>query len=168
MCLLVICLYLMFALHKSIEGTSGLTFRVVIIAPLIHDVIIAAGIFIFLGLIIPALKIDTFFVTATLTILGYSINDTIVILDRIRSSYREKRSSDTRTDKQIFDDAINVSVRRSIYTSLTLVIILVCMLFFGPEALYGFLTLMLLGTIFGTYSSIFVAAPIIYDINSSK
>lgn len=78
---------------------------------------------------------DTFFVTAILTILGYSINDTIVILDRIRASYRDKKSNDKRTTKQIFDDSINVSLRRSIYTSMTLVIILISMLFFGPDAL---------------------------------
>lgn len=121
-----------------------------------------------LGLVFPILKIDTFFVTAILTILGFSINDTIVILDRIRSNYKNKRSQDKRSTKQIFEESIQVSLRRSLYTSMTLIIVLICMLFFGPDALVGFTTLMLLGTIVGTYSSICLAAPILYDINSSK
>lgn len=168
MCFVVIALYLMYAFRQSIEGTSSFTFGVITLATLLHDVIIATGIFIFLGLIFPVLKVDTFFVTAILTILGYSINDTIVILDRIRASYRDKRSNDKRSTKQIFDDSINISLRRSVYTSMTLVMILVSMLLFGPDALVGFVTLMLLGALVGTYSSICIAAPILYDINSSK
>lgn len=78
---------------------------------------------------------DTFFVTAILTTLGYSINDTIVILDRIRSTYKDKKSHDKRNAKQIFEDSIQVSLRRSLYTSMTLVMVLVSMLFFGPDAL---------------------------------
>lgn len=137
-------------------------------ATLLHDVIIASGIYIILGQFFPGLKIDTFFVTAILTILGYSINDTIVILDRIRGNYRDKRSHDKRTDKEIFESSIQVSLRRSIYTSLMLVIVLICMLIFGPEALKGFVTLMLLGATVGTYSSIAIAAPLLYDINSRQ
>lgn len=167
-CLIVIALYLMFAFRKSIEGSSSLTFGAITLVTLAHDVIIAPGIYILLSLIFPELKIDTFFVTAILTILGYSINDTIVILDRIRATYRDKRVSDTRSIRQIFDDSINVSLRRSLYTSLTLVIMLVVMLIFGPSALDGFVTLMLLGAIVGTYSSICIAAPLLYDINSRK
>lgn len=106
--------------------------------------------------------------TAILTTLGYSINDTIVILDRIRANYRDKKSHDKRPTNQIFEDSVQVSLRRSLYTSMMLVIILVSMLLFGPEALVGFTTLMLLGTLVGTYSSICIAAPILYDINSSK
>ncbi len=124
--------------------------------------------FIALGMIFPVLKVDTFFVTAILTILGFSINDTIVILDRIRSNYKNKKSGDKRSTKQIFEESIQISLRRSLYTSMTLVIVLICMLFFGPEALIGFTTLMLLGTITGTYSSICLAAPILYDINTAK
>jgi preprotein translocase SecF subunit len=168
MCFVVIALYLMYAFRQSIEGTSSFTFGAVTLATLLHDIMIAPGIFILLGLIFPVLKVDTFFVTAVLTILGYSINDTIVILDRIRASYRDKRANDKRTTKQIFDDSINVSLRRSIYTSMTLVIVLISMLLFGPDALIGFTTLMLLGALVGTYSSICIAAPILYDINSSK
>ncbi len=167
-CFIAIALYLMYAFRSSIEGTSSFTFGAITLITLLHDVIIAPGIFILLGLLFPILKVDTFFVTAILTTLGYSINDTIVILDRIRATYRDKKGNDKRSEKQIFDDSINVSLRRSIYTSMTLVMVLVSMLFFWPEALHGFVTLMLLGTIIGTYSSICVAAPMLYDINSWK
>lgn len=168
MCLIAIAVYLMYAFRQSIEGTSSFTFWAITLITLLHDIIIAPGIFIVLWLIFPELKIDTFFVTAILTTLGYSINDTIVILDRIRSTYKDKKSHDKRTAKQIFEDSIQVSLRRSVYTSMTLVMILVSMLFFGPDALVWFTTLMLLGTIIGTYSSICIAAPILYDINNKK
>lgn len=167
-CFIAIAFYLMYAFRSSIEGTSSFTFGAITLITLSHDIIIAPGIFILLGLLFPILKVDTFFVTAILTTLGYSISDTIVILDRIRATYREKKSNDKRTEKQIFEDSINVSLRRSLYTSMTIVMVLVAMLFFWPEALHGFVTLMLLGTIVGTYSSICVAAPMLYDINSWK
>ncbi len=167
-CLFAIAFYLMFAFRKSIEGTSSFTFGAITLITLLHDVVVAAGIYIALGLVFPGLKVDTFFVTAILTILGYSINDTIVILDRVRANYKDKKSHDKRSDKQIFEDSIQISLRRSLYTSMMLVIVLVSMLFFGPEALRGFTTLMLLGTIVGTYSSICLAAPLLYDINSRK
>ena len=166
-CLVVIALYLMYAFRKSIEGASSFAFWAITLVTLLHDVIIAPGIFILLSLFFPELKVDTFFVTAILTTLGYSINDTIVILDRIRSSYKGKKSHDKRTTRQIFEDSIQVSLRRSLYTSMTLVMILLCMLFFGPDALVWFTTLMLLGTLVGTYSSICIAAPLLYDINKN-
>lgn len=167
-CLIAIALYLMYAFRQSIEGTSSMTFGVITLVTLFHDIIIAPGIFIFLGLFFPELKVDTFFVTAILTTLGYSINDTIVILDRIRAIYKDKRSHEKRSNHQMFEDAIQVSLRRSLYTSLMLVIILFAMLIFGPTSLVGFTTLMLLGTVIGTYSSICIAAPLLYDINSRK
>jgi preprotein translocase subunit SecF len=86
------------------------------------------------------------------------VNDTIVIFDRIRAFYRDKKSHAHKTMKQIFDDAITVSFRRSLYTSMTLIMILVSMLVFWPPALVGFTTLMLLGTLVGTYSSVCIAA----------
>lgn len=168
MCLIAIAVYLMYAFRQSIEGTSSFTFGAITLVTLLHDIIIAPGIFILLWLFFPELKVDTFFVTAILTTLGYSINDTIVILDRIRANYKDKKSNDKRTTKQIFEDSIQVSLRRSLYTSMTLVMVLVSMLFLGPSALLGFTTLMLLGAIIGTYSSICIAAPLLYDINKKN
>jgi len=167
-CCIGIALYVMFAFRKSIEWTSGFIFGFITLSTLLHDIIIASGIYMLLSLAFPILKIDTFFVTAILTILGYSINDTIVILDRIRAEYHDRKASDKRSDKQVFEDAIQISLWRSILTSMTLTLVLIAMLFFGPEALYGFVTLMLLGTIVGTYSSIMIAAPLVYDIKTLR
>lgn len=108
------------------------------------------------------MQIDTFFVTALLTILGYSINDTIVVLDRIRSSLKKKNSEKKRTE--LFNTAISSSVRRSLFTSLTLVFVLVVLILIGPSQLLGFVVLLLIGTIVGTYSSLFIAAPLVYDL----
>lgn len=163
-CCVGIALYVMFAFRKSIEGMPSSVFGGITLVTLLHDVTIAPAIYLLLSIPFPFLKIDTFFVTAILTILGYSINDTIVILDRVRSEYHHRKSSDKRSDKQVFEDSIQISLWRSILTSMTLTLVLIAMLFFGPEALYGFVTLMLLGTLVGTYSSIMIAAPLVYDI----
>lgn len=167
-CCVGITLYVMFAFRKSIQGMPSSVFGVVTLATLLHDVIVASGVYLLLSMIFPVLKIDTFFVTAILTILGYSINDTIVILDRVRSEYHHRKSTDKRSDKQVFEDSIQISLWRSILTSMTLTLVLIAMLFFGPEALYGFVTLMLLGALIGTYSSIMIAAPLVYDIKMSR
>lgn len=167
-CCIGIAVYVMFAFRKAIEWTSSFVFGFVTLATLLHDIVVASGIYIVLSVFFPILKIDTFFVTAILTILWYSINDTIVILDRIRSEYFQRKTTDKRSDKQVFEDAIQVSLWRSLLTSMTLVLVLVAMLFFWPEALYGFVTLMLLGTLVGTYSSIMIAAPLVYDIKTSR
>lgn len=163
-CCIGIALYVMFAFRKSIEWLPSSVFGGITLITLLHDVTIAPAIYLLLSIPFPFLKIDTFFVTAILTILGYSINDTIVILDRVRAEYHDRKSSDKRSDKQVFEDSIQVSLWRSILTSMTLTLVLIAMLFFGPEALYGFVTLMLLGTLVGTYSSIMIAAPLVYDI----
>ncbi len=163
-CCIGIALYVMFAFRKSIEWLPSSVFGGITLITLLHDVTIAPAIYLLLSIPFPFLKIDTFFVTAILTILGYSINDTIVILDRVRAEYHDRKSSDKRSDKQVFEDSIQVSLWRSLLTSMTLTLVLIAMRFFGPEALYGFVTLMLLGTLVGTYSSIMIAAPLVYDI----
>lgn len=167
-CCIGIALYVMFAFRKSIEGVSSAVFWGVTLVTLLHDVTVAPAIYLLLSIPFPFLKIDAFFVTAILTILGYSINDTIVILDRVRAEYHDRKSSDKRSDKQVFEDSVQVSLWRSILTSMTLTLVLIAMLFFWPEALYGFVTLMLLGTLVGTYSSIMIAAPLVYDIKMSR
>lgn len=101
--------------------------------------------------------------TALLTILGYSINDTIVILDRIRSGLKKTKKNDS-SRRNLFESAIGSSVRRSLFTSLTLIFVLLVLLIIGPTQLLGFVVLLLLGAIVGTYSSLFIAAPLVYDI----
>ena len=115
----------------------------------------------------PQFKIDTFLLTALLTILGYSINDTIVVLDRIRSTLREGVNKKL-PFSQMIDKAIHDTMRRSLFTSLTVFIVVLSMFLFGPESLKGFTLALLFGTIVGTYSSICIAAPLLIDITGKK
>ncbi len=102
-----------------------------------------------------------------LTVLGYSINDTIVVMDRIRSNLRlpENKKKDFGV---IINNSVNETMTRSLYTSFTVFIVLVAMFFFGPEAINGFILALIFGTIVGTYSSVAIAAPLLYDISGKK
>jgi preprotein translocase SecF subunit len=119
----------------------------------------------------PEFQIDTFFVTALLTILWYSINDTIVVFDRIRSNLRQYAWKWWKNWKDLYE-IINLSIKetltRSIYTSLTLFFVLTTIFLFWPETISGFILVMLFGTIVWTYSSIFIASPILYITNQNK
>ena len=158
-----ISLYIAYAFRGTIAGYTSFSFGAVTAVSLFHDVIIAFGAYVIASHFFPEFKIDTFFITAMLTVLGYSINDTIVVMDRIRSNLRLPESK-----KQDFgvlvDNSINDTMARSLFTSLTVFLTLLAMFFFGPEAIKGFTLALLFGTIVGTYSSIFIAAPLLYDI----
>jgi preprotein translocase SecF subunit len=138
---------------------------------LFHDVLISTGLYIATSMFLPEFKIDTFFVTALLTILGYSINDTIVVFDRIRSNlikYAGKKGKDGKELNEIVDLSITQTIVRSIYTSATLLFVLLTIFFFGPETIKGFVLVMIFGTIVGTYSSVFIASPLLYLANKDK
>lgn len=163
-----IAIYVSYAFSWIISWINSFSFSWVTIITLFHDVFIASGLYIFISLFFKEFQIDTFFITALLTILGYSINDTIVVFDRIRTNLEiwvKKKNPDL---KEIVDNSINETLTRSIYTSLTLFIVLVAIFFWGPEAIKGFTLVMIFGTVVGTYSSIFIAAPLLYDINKNK
>lgn len=125
---------------------------------LIHDITITIGAFAILGKF-REVEIDTLFITALLTILGFSVHDTIVVFDRIRENlavYSYK------TLGSIIDYSINSTLARSINTSSTLIFVLIAMLLFGGETLFYFVLALLVGVTIGTYSSIFVASPLLY------
>jgi SecD/SecF fusion protein len=103
-------------------------------------------------------------VAAILTVIGYSINDTVIIFDRIREFINFGSSHDR---KQIFNDAINSTLSRTLITSGTTLIVVVVLLFFGGEVLRGFSFALVVGIVIGTYSSIFIAAPIVIDLDKS-
>lgn len=134
---------------------------------LVHDVVITFGLYIIASWLFPEFKIDTFFVTAMLTVLGYSVNDTIVVMDRIRSDLQVNKKGVHHLDS-VINTAINETLTRSIYTSLTIVFVLVAMFLFGPEAIRGFTLALIFGTLVGTYSSIAIAAPLMYDLTKKK
>ena len=165
--IVAITFYVTFAFSWVVSWISVISFAAITIITLFHDVIISSWAYVFISMFYPEFKIDTFFITALLTILGYSINDTIVVFDRIRSNLRQFGWK----GKNLYE-IINLSVKetltRSIYTSLTLVFVLFTIFFFWPESIKWFILAMILGTLIGTYSSIFIASPILYEVNKNK
>tara|TARA_Y100000590_G_scaffold460178_1_gene618955 strand:- start:13 stop:921 length:909 start_codon:yes stop_codon:yes gene_type:complete len=128
-------------------------FSIGAIVALVHDVIITLGIFSLLSY-----EINLSIVAAVLTIVGYSMNDTVVIFDRIRENLKKYSKIET---KEIFDDSINETLSRTIITSVTTLLALLSIYIFGGPILMGFSFAMIVGVIVGTYSSIFVATPIL-------
>lgn len=124
---------------------------------LFHDVLVTVGVFSILGLV-AGVEVDSLFIVALLTIVGFSVNDTVVIYDRVREVI--SRSPGESID-QIVDDAVNQTLARSINTSLTTVLPLICILLFGGETLKFFALALIIGFIAGAYSSIFVASTML-------
>ena len=130
------------------------------ILALFHDVIVTLGLFSLLGL-----EINLSIVAAVLTIVGYSMNDTVVIYDRVRENLRKY------SDIKIFEltnTSINETLSRTLITSITTLLALLSIFFFGGEILKGFSLAMIFGVIFGTYSSIYIANPILVRLNVSQ
>lgn len=165
--IIMIALYIAYAFRGSIPGMSSWPFAVVTGVSLIHDVIIAFGLYMVASFFFPEFKIDTFFLTALLTILGYSINDTIVVMDRIRSNL-EGGAGKKGGLSHIIDKSIHDTMTRSILTSSTVFVVLLAMFFFGPDSLKGFTLALLFGTVVGTYSSVFIASPLLVDITKNR
>ncbi len=128
------------------------------IATLLHDVIISIGLIALLRY-----EVDTPFIAAILTILGYSINDTIVIFDRIRENDKKNQSEKNKKDfAEVIEESVNQVCMRSLYTSITTLFSITILLIFGGESLRTFNMTLFIGMIFGSYSSIFVASPLVY------
>ncbi|MFH1161953.1 MAG: protein translocase subunit SecF [Candidatus Jorgensenbacteria bacterium] len=158
--LVCISLYIAWAFRKVAAPVSSWKYGLVTLLTLFHDVAIPTGLLAVLG-VWKGIEIDTNFIVALLVVMGFSVHDTIVVFDRIRENLllaKGKRFS--------FGDLINQSVRetfaRSVNTSLTLIIVLIAILVVGPPSLFYFVLTILVGTVFGTYSSIFVASPLLY------
>jgi preprotein translocase subunit SecF len=117
----------------------------------IHDVIVTLGFFSILGL-----EFDLTVLAAVLALIGYSLNDTIVVYDRIRENFRLLRNKST---EEIMNISVNVTLSRTIMTSLTVILVLVSLFFLGGEIIHNFSIVLLFGVFFGTYSSIFIASP---------
>ncbi|KKP85073.1 MAG: Protein translocase subunit SecF [Parcubacteria group bacterium GW2011_GWD2_35_7] len=154
---LAIILFIAFAFRKISRPVSSWKYGLMAIVSLLHDVIIPIGLFSILSRFYGA-EVDTLFVVAVLTILGLSVSDTIVIFDRIRENLRNKTGNS-------FGDTVGKSLdqsyMRSIFTSLTVIIVLLSLFFFGPESTKYFALMLTAGMFFGTYSSIFLASPLL-------
>ncbi|NLB92422.1 MAG: protein translocase subunit SecF, partial [Bacteroidales bacterium] len=127
-----------------------------------HDAIVILGIFSLLYTILPfSLEVDQAFIAAILTVLGYSINDTVVVFDRIREYLKLYPK---RKIEQNMNESINSTLRRTMSTSLSTFVVLLSIFLFGGTTIRGFTFALLIGIVVGTYSSIFLAAPISYDL----
>jgi preprotein translocase subunit SecF len=130
------------------------------IAALVHDVIITLGFFSLLQI-----EFDLVVLAAILAVIGYSLNDTIVVFDRIRENFLSTRHTDP---LKIINNALNQTLSRTIITSLTTVLVLLALFFIGGKIIHGFATALLIGVIIGTYSSIYVASSMILTMGITK
>jgi len=158
--MLGISLFVAWAFRKVSEPVKSWKYGAVTLLSLLHDVSIPAGMLALLGYW-KGIEIDTNFIVALLVVMGFSVHDTIVVFDRIRENLTVNRGK-----KIDLGEIIKFSVKetfvRSVNTSLTLIVVLSVLLVFGPASLFYFILTILVGTIFGTYSSIFVASPLLY------
>lgn len=155
--LLAIVLYIAWAFRKVSRPIASWKYGVATLIALMHDVVLPVGVFSFLGHFY-GIEVGLLFVTAVLTILGFSVHDTIVVFDRIRENLRKGGSKNF---EETVDKSINQTISRSINTSLTVVLTLLAVYFFGGETIKYFTLALLVGVVFGTYSSIFIASPIL-------
>lgn len=154
---LAIILYIAWAFRKVSRPISSWRFGIVAIIALIHDLLVMLTVFVVLGKFL-GVAIDSFFITAMLTVLGYSVNDTIVIFDRIRERLKLK------TDEPfsvLVNTSINETMTRSLVTGMNAILVLLALFFFGGASIHWFMLAMLVGVVTGTYSSIFIASPLL-------
>lgn len=156
--LIGIIVYLSWAFRQSSSFVSSWIFGLNAIIALIHDVLITTGAFALLGFL-GKVEIDILFVTALLTVIGFSVHDTIVVFDRIREGLRMHGGTLSFTD--ILNRSVNETLARSINTSVTALIILAALYLFGAFNTKPFVLALLIGITIGTYSSIFIASPLL-------
>lgn len=166
--ILCIVLFIAFAFRKVSEPVSSWKYGLIAIVALIHDVLIPTGFAAVWGHFY-GFEIDTLFVTALLVILGFSVHDTIVVFDRVRENlrlnqeYRERKDFDT-----IVGESVTQTIARSVNTSLTTLLALLALYFFGAEATRNFALVLIIGIIAGTYSSIFLGSPLLVTVEKWK
>ena len=152
--MLIVCLYLMVSFRKWQYSLGA-------IAAIAHDVIFVLGAYSLLWKYMPfGMEIDQHFVAAILTVIGYSMNDTVIVFDRVREYLGGKVKGNF---NEIVNQSINSTMSRTINTSLTMILVLAIMFVFGGESIRGFIFAMLIGIVVGTYSSLFIATPVLCD-----
>lgn len=130
------------------------------VAALIHDVVLTLGFFSLLGL-----EFDLTVLAAVLAVIGYSLNDTIVVFDRVRENFRKVRKG---TPESVINTSLNQTLSRTLMTSLTTLLVLVALFFLGGELIHGFATALIVGVVIGTYSSIYIASTTVLGLGVSK
>jgi SecD/SecF fusion protein len=157
--LFIIFIYIAYRFRKWQFGLGALI-------AMFHDVLVVLGLFsIFYNIVPFSMEIDQAFIAAILTVVGYSINDTVVVFDRIREySVLHKKSSAV----QVVDRALNSTLSRTINTSLSTFLVLLTIFIFGGESINGFAFALMVGVVVGTYSSLFIATPLVVDLSKNK
>lgn len=162
--LLAILLYIAFVFRKVSKPISSWVYGLIALLALLHDVIVPAGFYALLGHFFGA-QVDTLFVTAMLTILGFSVHDTIVVFDRVRENLRINQERNVREDfEAVAGRSLNQTIVRSINTSVTVLISLGVLFVIGPESTRDFALTLIVGIIAGTYSSIALATPLLVAV----
>ena len=161
--ILGIAAYIAFAFRKVSYPVSSWEYGFGAVVALTHDILITVGCFVLFGVFF-GVEIGVPFIAALLTILGYSVNDTIVVFDRIRENIlRSKSKSDF---EEIVNRSVNETMSRSINTSVTVLLVLAALVLFGGEGIKWFSAALFIGVLFGTYSSIFVASALLVTRNA--
>ena len=130
------------------------------IAALIHDVIITMGFF-----AVTQLDFDLSVLAAILAVIGYSLNDTIVVFDRIRENFRKMRD---KAPVEVVNESLNQTLRRTLKTSFTTLLVLIALFIFGGEIIHSFSIALIVGVVIGTYSSIYIASPVTLALGITK
>lgn len=165
-----IALYIAFAFRKVSYPVRPWQYGAATIISLSHDVLVPTGIFAFLNFT-RGTEMDINFLTALLVIMGFSVHDTVVVFDRIRENllHSGNRSGIGKKELgEVIDSSVNQTLKRSIFTSCTVIIMLVSLFILGPASLKNFVLTLLIGISFGTYSSIFIASPLLYIFYKDK
>jgi len=161
--LIGIIIFVAWAFRKIPKSVSPWRFGAVAIVALFHDVIIILGLFTILGVVFDV-ELDLQFITALLATLGFSVNDTIVILDRVRENLRLQKKGEN--FEGTIEKSVQQTVARSINTSVSTLLPLLALLFFGADAIFYFILALTVAIFIGTYSSIFLAAPLLVAWNN--
>ena len=157
--LLTISLYIAFAFRKVSRPISSWKYGFVTLVTLFHDALIPLGLIAYLGYA-RGVEMNTNLIVAILVVIGFSVHDTIVVFDRIRENIGKEKGSSF-DFKALVNRSVNQTMIRSVNTSLTLVLVLLALLLFGSANLFYFILIILVGVIIGTYSSIFIASPLL-------
>ncbi len=153
---LAIVIYIGFAFRNAPPPVKPVSFGIATIIALLHDALFLIGLFSILGWLFKV-EVDALFVTAVLTVIGFSVHDTIVVFDRVRENLRRER----KPFDEIVNDSVNQTFARSLNTSMTVLLVLLALYLFGGESIKLFVLALLAGIASGTYSSIFNASPLL-------
>ena len=155
---IVIILFVAFSFREVSKPVSSWKYGFLTIASLLHDITIPLGMYVILGITHGA-EIDSLFVLALLTIMGISMADTIVVFDRVRENLKNRKSNETFAE--VVGKSLDQTLLRSFNTSLSIILVLLALFFFGPASIHDFTLTLIVGMTFGTYSSIFIASPLL-------